>query len=163
MMICPFEFEVGGHGSSQLLTVLKLGIVVFKVGLGALAPSSDRVCVIFVENTSRRELEEVRTGLLRKRARARSAKNVRGASQATIAYVFSHDEESDTIRPLSIILGVRLSSISDALHNPPDRNWTGVEHPGLHRLLPHKVAFEMKRKRSNMSNRDEVITDCSSG
>jgi hypothetical protein len=147
-MICSFEFEVGDHDSSQLLTVLKLGIVVFKVGLGALAPSSDRVCVIFVENTGRRELEEVRTGLLRKRARARSATNACETSQATIAYIFSHDEESNTIRPLSIILGVRLSSISDALYNPPDRDWTCVEHPGLHRLLPHKVAFEMKRRRS---------------
>jgi hypothetical protein len=53
------------RGSSSRLTILELGIVVFKVGLGALAPSTDRVSVIFVENTSRREFKEVGTSLLR--------------------------------------------------------------------------------------------------
>jgi hypothetical protein len=63
-----------------------------------------------------------------------------------ITHIFSDDKESNTVRPLSIVLGVRLSSVGNALYDSSNRDWSSVKHPRLHRFLSHEVAFVKERK-----------------
>lgn len=61
------------------------------------------MCVVFIGDASRRELEEVRPRFLKKGTCV--SLDRKGASKA---YVFSNDKESNTIRPLSVLLCVCL-------------------------------------------------------
>jgi hypothetical protein len=48
----------------EVLTVLVLGMVIFQIGLCTLTSGSNGMCVIFIGDAGRRELEEVRSSFL---------------------------------------------------------------------------------------------------
>jgi len=125
------------------LTILELCIVVFQISFGTLTSCSDRMRVVLIEDTSRREFEKMRPSLLleqqRRHEMSGSASHVKQSSVSN-TYVFSDDQEPNSVWTFSIVLRVGLSTVRDALYDPSDWNRSSVKHSRLHRLLPHEVA-----------------------
>jgi len=61
-------------------------------------------------------------------------------SKKSCTHITTNDQESNTIRPPSVLLRVVLRSVRNTLNGTPDRDRSTVQHLGLHCLLPHKVA-----------------------
>jgi hypothetical protein len=130
-------------------------MVVLQIRFGALASCSDGMGVVFIRNAGRRELEQMRSSFLR-----RENVNLLDDTLWAWTYIFTDNQESDTVRTLSILLSVRLGAcrakvnsrcpnrrfggrrltISDALNDPPHRNRSRIKHSRLHSQLPHEVA-----------------------
>lgn len=54
--------------------------------------------------------------------------------------VDTRNQQSDTIRPPSVVLGVDLSLLGNRVDDAFDGDGAGVEETGAHGLLTHKVA-----------------------
>lgn len=130
--------------------------VVLQIGLCTLTPRTNRVSVVLVRQAGWGEFKEMRASLLQWAMSSAHHSLRPGIRRST--HVLSNHQETDSIRPLSVLLRVCLRTVGNALHNPRHRNRPPVQHPFLHRLLTHVIAQHpcIARQAGN-GNADMVI------